>query len=113
MGSFKNLKRHEGDNNRVKEVAGNCNEKQCCREKDSFQVDLRMECRKDAIYKDEERMTNIQTLWISCKMDIVRLTKEGMSIRSAKHRGAQSQKWQHRINTYKAKHTEQFKDHRA
>ena len=46
MGSFKNLKRHEGDNNRVKEVAGNCNEKQCCREKDSFQVDLRMECRK-------------------------------------------------------------------
>ena len=44
LGSFRKLKRerHEGDNNRVEEVAGNCNENSVVREKDSFQVHLRV-----------------------------------------------------------------------
>ena len=44
FGSFRKLKRerHEGDNNRVEEVAGNCNENSVVREKDSFQVHLRV-----------------------------------------------------------------------
>ena len=65
MGSFRKLKRerHEGDDNRVKEAAGNCSENNVVREEDSFQVDLRVHrVSQDSIYKDEERMTKIQTL---------------------------------------------------
>ena len=53
----------QGGNSRVEEVAGNCDENRSVREKDSFQVDLRVHgVSQDAIYKDEERMTRIQTL---------------------------------------------------
>ena len=65
MGSFRRLKRegHEGDDNCVQEMAGNCSDKNVVREKDSFQVDLRVHgVSQDAIYKDAERMTKIQTL---------------------------------------------------
>ena len=49
--------------NRVKEAAGNCSENNVVREEDSFQVDLRVHrVSQDSIYKDEERMTKIQTL---------------------------------------------------
>ena len=53
----------QGENSRVEEFAGNCNENRVVSEKDSFQVDLRVHgVSQDAIYKDEERMTKIQTL---------------------------------------------------
>ena len=57
MGGFRKLKRerHEGDNNSVKEAAGNSSENNVVREEESFQVDL-------LIFKDEERVTKIQTL---------------------------------------------------
>ena len=44
-------------------LAGNCNHYNVVREKDSFQVDLRVhEVSQDVICKDEERMTKILTL---------------------------------------------------
>ena len=44
-------------------ITTNCNENRFVREKDSFQVDLRVHgVSQDATYKDEERMTPIQIL---------------------------------------------------
>ena len=63
-GSFRKLKRdsHQGDNS-VEEAAGNNSEKNVVNEEDSFQVDLRVHVvSQDVIFKDEERMTKIQTL---------------------------------------------------
>ena len=100
---FRKLKweRHEGDNNRVKKVAGNCNENSVVREKDSFEVDLRVHgVSQDAIYKDEERTTKIQTLVDKLQDGIAPIPSSTMWERkvyptcSAKHRGAQSKKWE-------------------
>ena len=54
METYRKLKRerHEGDDNRVKEVAGNCNENNVVREEDSLHDDLRVHgVLQDAIYK--------------------------------------------------------------
>ena len=50
---------------------GNCNENSVVREKDSFQVDLRVGVSQNAIHMDEKRMTNkYRHQWTSCKMNI-------------------------------------------
>ena len=64
LGNFKKrkLERHQIDNNSVTEAAGNSSENNVVREEDSFQVDLRVNgVSQDAIYKDKERMTKMQT----------------------------------------------------
>ena len=62
ISSSSNSSRHEGDDNSVDEAAGNCSENDVVREEDSFQVDLRVHgVSHDAINKDEERMSKIQT----------------------------------------------------
>ena len=67
------------------------------REKDSFQVDLRVHVvSQDAVNKDHKRITKIRNWLISCKLDI-RPNQSSMiwgrkehSTSSAKHQGAQS-----------------------
>ena len=58
MGSFG----HKGDNNRVKEAAGNFSENNVVREEDSFQVDLRVHgVSQDAIQKEKDKAAR----WVS------------------------------------------------
>ena len=55
--------RRQGDHNSVEGVAGNCSEHNFVKEDDSVQVDLRvLGVSQDVIYRDEGRLTKIQTL---------------------------------------------------
>ena len=74
LGGFRKLKRetHQGENNSVREAAGNSSENNVVREEDPFQGNLPqfMECHKTSSTRTRSGWPKYRHLLISCKMDI-------------------------------------------